>query len=144
MHVTVGTIIPGIPTMTDQDRLRTHPKDRLAAPVQLVDVADAAARLRAEPHASVSGHRQLALVRHGPVSVILFAFHKDGFIQEHQASGEVIIQVLTGRLSVAVESDVFDLGPGTLLSLAPDVPHSVRALEESDMLLTVSRVAPER
>jgi hypothetical protein len=32
--------------------------------VQRVDVVDAALKLRAEDHSSVSGHRQVALVKH--------------------------------------------------------------------------------
>lgn len=129
--------------MANQDRLRAHPKDRLAASVQRVDVVDAAAKLRAEDHPSVSGHRQIALVRHGRVSLILFVFAKDGFLKEHEASGEVIIQVLTGQVAVTIGMDTYTLGAGTLLSLAPGLRHSVRALEESDMLLTLSRIASE-
>jgi quercetin dioxygenase-like cupin family protein len=125
--------------MTETDRLRPHPKDRLAAAVQRVDVVDAAARLRAEAHSSVSGHRQIALVRHGPVSLILFVFEEGGFLKEHQADGEVIIQVLAGRLSVTVAMEEFTLGAGALVALAPGQLHAVRALERSDMLLTVSR-----
>ena len=130
--------------MVDPDRLRAHPKDRLAASVQRVDVVDAAAKLRAEAHASVSGHRQIALARQGHVSVILFVFAKDGFLKEHQASGEVIIQVLTGQVSVTVGTDAYTLGPATLLTLAPGLRHAVRALEESDMLLTLYRIESEQ
>lgn len=128
--------------MTDQERLRPPPKDRLAAPVQRVDLADAAARLRGEAHLPVAGHRQIALARHGPVSLILFVFEKDGFLKEHQANGEVIIQVLAGRLSVSVATEELTLGVGQVVTLAPGLVHSVRALEESDMLLTLSRSAP--
>lgn len=121
-------------------RLRTHPKDRLGEPVRKVDLADAAAALRAEPHAPVAGHRQIVLVRRGPVSLILFAFEADGFLREHRAGGEVVIQTLTGRLEVTAGEGVIPLDSGQALSLAPGQVHSVRALEVSDMLLTVCRV----
>lgn len=126
--------------MTPDDRLRTHPKERLAAAVQQVDLADAAARLRAEAHASVAGHRQVALVRHGPLTMILFAFDAGGLLKEHQADGEVIIHVLRGRLSVAVAGESVELTAGTLVALAPGQRHSVSASEECDMLLTIARV----
>lgn len=125
--------------MSKDDRLRTHPRDRLAPATQRVDLREASAGLRAEPHPSVSGHRQLALVRRGPVSVILFAFEKEGLLKEHRADGDVIIQVLTGQLSVNVGDDAIILGPTALLTLAPGQPHSVRAMEDSDMLLTICR-----
>lgn len=125
--------------MPADDRLRTHPADRLAAAVQRIDLADASARLRAEAHASVSGHRQLALVRHGPFSMILFAFDEGGFLKEHKADGEVIIQVLKGHLLVDVAADEVSLTAGQLLALAPGQRHAVRAREETDMLLCIAR-----
>lgn len=130
--------------MPTEDRLRPHPKDRLASPVQRISFVDAAATLRAEPHAAVSGHRQVALVRHGPVTVILFVFERDGALKEHQTEGEVTIQVLAGRLAVSVGEERLDLGPGELVSLAPGQRHAVRALEPSEMLLTVCLVPGER
>jgi len=122
------------------DRLRTHPKERLAAPIQRIHLAEEAAKLRAESHAPVAGHRQVALVRRGPVSLILFVFDADGFMREHSAAGEVTIHVISGRLTVAAGEDEMHLGPGELVSLAPGVAHSVRAQEVTDMLLTVSQV----
>lgn len=130
--------------MPADDRLRTHPTDRLATDVQRVDLADAAVALRAEAHASVSGHRQLAVVRHGPLSMILFAFEKGGYLKEHQADGEVIIHVLRGLLSVTVAAEEVALTAGQLLALAPGQRHAVRALEESDMLLCIARLPSEQ
>jgi quercetin dioxygenase-like cupin family protein len=125
--------------MSADDRLRTHPSDRLATAVQRVDLAAAAATLRAEPHAPVAGHRQLAVVRHGPVSMILFAFEKDGHLKEHDADGEVIIHVLKGRLTVTLATEEVTLGAGQLLALAPGQRHAVSAAEASDMLLCIAR-----
>ncbi|WP_411279288.1 cupin domain-containing protein [Gemmatimonas sp.] len=131
--------------MTPEERLRPHSHDRLAVAVQRIDFAAAAAALRAEAHASVAGHRQVALVRRGPLSLILFAFEADGFIKEHQTDGEVTIQVLAGQLDVTVHGEVLQLGGGELVALAPKQPHAVRAIVASDMLLTVCRIpaAPE-
>jgi quercetin dioxygenase-like cupin family protein len=118
-----------------------HPKDRLADPVQHVSLADAAARLRAEPHEAVAGHRQVALVRHGPVSLILFAFERDGALKEHRTDGAVTIHALTGRLTVTTAGSDVQLSAGELVSLAPNLLHSVHALESSEMLLTICRTA---
>lgn len=105
--------------MDAEDRLRTHPTERLAASVQRVDLAESAAALRAEAHASVAGHRQLAIVRHGTVSMILFAFEAGGHLKEHQTDGEVIIQVLSGRLLVSVAAEEITLAAGALHRAAP-------------------------
>lgn len=128
--------------MSTEDRLRTHPKERLAAPVQRIELNGALERLRAEPHAAVAGHRQVALVRRGPVSLILFDFEPGGYLKEHRTEGEVTIHVLSGRLAVTVGAEVTSVGAGELIALAPGQEHAVRALEASEMLLTVCRVPP--
>ncbi len=125
--------------MPTDDRLRVHPKERLAAPASRIALNDAAARLRAEAHPPVAGHRQLALIKHGPLAVILFAFEQGGALKEHQADGEVVIQVLKGRLTVDTDGESFVLTAGTLVALAPGQRHAVHAHEASDMLLTVAR-----
>ena len=130
--------------MTPEERLRPHSHERLAAPVQRFDFAATTALLRAEAHASVSGHRQIALVRRGSLSVILFAFEADGFIKEHSTDGEVTIHVLAGQLDVTVNGDVLHVNAGELVALAPKQPHAVRAPVASDMLLTVCRMPAEQ
>ncbi len=122
------------------ERLRPHPEDRLAAPVQVVDLAAAAAELRAEPHAAVAGHRQIAVVRHGPVTIIQFVFDEGGLLKQHRADGVVTIHVLEGRLKVIVDEDAREIGRDELMALAPGVLHSVVALTPTDMLLTVHRM----
>lgn len=129
--------------MTVDDRLRPPPKERLAAPVQLFDLSNAVATLRAEPHAPVSGHRQVVLVRRGPVTIILFVFDADGSMKEHKADGEVTIHVLNGQLDVTVENTVHTLKAGTLLSMAPGELHALHAPYGCEMLLTVCQVPGE-
>lgn len=123
--------------MSTDDRLREPPKDRLGGSVQRISLSEAAAQLRAEPHAAVAGHRQVALVKRGPLTLILYAFESGGVLKEHRANGDVTIHVLSGRLEIAAASEAISLGAGELLALAPDEPHAVRALEASEMLLTV-------
>jgi quercetin dioxygenase-like cupin family protein len=125
--------------MGSDDRLREHPAERLAGPFQKVVLADALAQLRDEPHAATAGHRQVALVRRGPVALILFWFQTDGFLKEHRTDGEVTIHVLAGQLEVTVDGEAVPLATGELLSLAPGLPHAVRAVAPSQMLLTICR-----
>jgi len=122
------------------ERLRPHPEDRLAAPVQVVDLASAAAELRAEAHPPVAGHRQIAVVRHGPVTIIQFVFDAGGILKQHRADGVVTIHVLQGQLKVIVDDEAREMGADEIMALAPGVMHSVEALAPSDMLLTVHRL----
>lgn len=123
--------------MPTSDRLRPHPEERLAAPVQLVDLTETAAALRNEAHDSVAGHRQIAVYRHGPVTLVSFVFEPEGILKEHSTDGVVTILALSGHIRVIAEEQAYDLTAGRLLALDPNVPHTVMAVKASEMLLTV-------
>ncbi len=75
----------------------------------------------------------------GPVRAVVFAFDRGQELTEHTASVPVIIQVLTGSLTVTVDGASHSMTPSTWLYLAAGEPHSVAADEPSRMLLTMIR-----
>jgi quercetin dioxygenase-like cupin family protein len=123
--------------MTQSDRLRQSPQERFAPPVQLFDLGEAAARLRSEPSPPRDGHRQVALDRHGPLTLVLFTFEPGGLLRDHQVPGMATLVVTRGRLLVSTDEGDHELVPGEVLTIGPGVVHSVSAPEPSDMLLTV-------
>jgi quercetin dioxygenase-like cupin family protein len=125
-----------------EKRRRPHPADRFAGTEHAVDLPGALRALRAESSPAANGHRQIALLHHGPVRLVLYAFQANGRIPEHQAPGWVTIHVLRGALTVRTPQARHALGDGHILSLAPGVPHDVEASMESDMLLGVYPEAP--
>ena len=129
-------------TADDPSRLRVHPERRFAAPVVAFSLNDAVAELRRERGGGQHGHRQKALYRHGPTTVALFDFDEGAALTEHAADGAVVIQALNGRLEVRADGRTHRLDAGALLAMAPGVPHEVRALQPSSMLLTVSLERP--
>ena len=119
------------------ERLRPHPSTRLAGPVVSLNLPDLARALHAEPHPAKSGHRQAGLIHHGPLRLVLFVFEAGGRLPEHRTPGRVVIHCLRGELAVEAAAAQHRLGGGEALVLEPDVPHSVEAVAESEMLLTV-------
>lgn len=119
------------------ERLRPHPSTRFAGPVVSLDLPDLASALRSEPHPARDGHRQAGLVHRGPLRMLLFTFESGGRLPEHRAPGQVVIHCLGGELAVEAGDTRHRLSGGEVLVLEPDVPHSVEALADSDMLLTV-------
>lgn len=125
--------------MSETQRLRQHPHDRFASPVQHFDLHATVEALRKEPHHPVAGHRQIALYKHGSATLLVFDFEAGGFLKEHQADGTVIIQTFAGHLRITAEDSTHELPAGGLLALAGNVKHSVSASGPSTMLLTVCR-----
>lgn len=119
------------------ERLRPHPSTRMTGPVVPLDLPDLARALHAEPHPAIDGHRQAGLIHRGPLRLLLFAFEPGGRLPEHRAPGYVVIHCLGGELAVGVGDATHRLGAGEAVVLDPEVPHSVAAAVESEMLLTV-------
>lgn len=59
-------------------------------------------------------------------------------VTEHQADGAITVQPVAGRIRFTAAGDVYDLGPGQLLSLAPGVRHAVASEGGATFLLTVA------
>ncbi|PQV63368.1 Cupin domain-containing protein [Abditibacterium utsteinense] len=119
------------------DRLRAAPVERFAGQSHVFNLNEALQKLRAETHAARDGHRQMTLFHRAPVTKVLFAFDAGGTLAKHSAHGLVTIHVLEGQLQVQVDGQDHELNAGQILILNPDVPHDVRASQNSAMLLTV-------
>jgi quercetin dioxygenase-like cupin family protein len=119
------------------ERLRPRPSERLSGPAVWLKLPELARALHMESHPAVRGHRQAGLVHRGPLRLMLFAFEVGSELPQHRAPGHVVIHCLRGELEVDAADAQERLHEGEALVLDPDVPHSVRAVTDSDMLLTV-------
>ena len=61
-------------------------------------------------------------------------------LNEHESPGEATIQVLHGRVRLTAGQTVWDGRTGDFL-IVPDARHALAALEDSAILLTVSKAA---
>lgn len=57
---------------------------------------------------------------------------------EHENPGEATVQVLLGRVRLTAGEDAWEVRRGDLI-IVPDARHSVEALEDSALLLTVAK-----
>lgn len=127
----------------EENRLRVQPKERFGAPENVINLQKAIRELRAEATATRQGHRQITLNHYGPVTLVLFAFQEGGSLNDHKAAGVVTIQALTGELTVRSEDGEYKLLPNMMVVFAPNVHHSVLAVQASAMLLSVCLIDNE-
>jgi len=107
---------------------------------------DAIARQQATRAAAASSGRSAETVYGGHEHALrqtVVALTAGSSLDEHESPGEATIQVLRGRIRLTAGEVAWEGRRGDLL-VVPDVRHALQALEDSVVLLTVSKTAQPR
>ena len=91
-----------------------------------------------------SGRRSETLLKTPSLRVVLVTMRAGTELHEHVAPGPITVQPLQGRFTLIVEGGEHEIAPGTLVSLAGDTRHAVRAVEDGAFLLTIAWRGDER
>jgi quercetin dioxygenase-like cupin family protein len=59
-------------------------------------------------------------------------------LKEHRTSSQILVQVLRGQITFAAREARMRARAGTLLQLEADIPHSIEALTNAVVLLTLT------
>jgi quercetin dioxygenase-like cupin family protein len=90
---------------------------------------------------SASSRRDVCTVDGGHPRLLhqtVIALARGQRLDEHDNPGEATVQVLRGRVRVTAGDDTTDGSPGQLL-IVPGIRHSMTALEDAVVLLTVAK-----
>jgi len=102
---------------------------------------DALARELLERAAGAAGGRAAQTVVGGHEILLrqaVIAMSKDAALIEHANPGAASVHVLHGRVVITVGGQAWEGRDGDLL-IIPDAPHSLQALQDSAVLLTVAQ-----
>ncbi len=72
-------------------------------------------------------------------SVTLFAFARGQELSEHSAPFDALVQVLDGQLLVTIGGRPVTVRGGEVVVMPAQVPHAVRAEQDTTMILTMLR-----
>jgi len=103
----------------------------------MTNTATAFTDIAAEVEIPSDGTLSRVLYKDDAIRLVVFAFDADQELTEHTASRPALIQVIRGRLHLTLGDDEVTAAPGSWLRMPARLPHSVRALEPSIMLLTL-------
>ncbi len=103
----------------------------VAAVTELVAVAPAAIVSR-------------VLTRTSGGSVTLFAFAAGQELSEHTAPFDAMVHVIDGQLEITIAGRPMTVGPLEVVVMPANVPHALRAMEDSRMMLTMLREVGEK
>lgn len=102
---------------------------------------DAIAREHAKRAAAASSGRSAQTVYGGHEHALrqtVLALTAGSSLNEHESPGEATVQVLRGRVKLTAGTVAWEGRTGDLL-VVPSAPHALHAVEDSAVLLTVSK-----
>ena len=70
-------------------------------------------------------------------NITLFAFDKDESLTEHSSPFEAVVYMVDGEMEIRIGGNPYNVKAGEILVMPPDVPHGLKALVKSKMLLTM-------
>jgi len=117
--------------------LKTH---TLQGEHLLLDLETAARDLRALDESQ--DRRAVTLVRQSGLSVVLLHLRAEGVLEEHSAPGPITVSVLDGHVEMMLGDESFDVPSRRLVAFDAGVRHSVRAIDDSTLLLTIAAAPP--
>jgi quercetin dioxygenase-like cupin family protein len=88
---------------------------------------------RIEEREPVAGFRA-RFVHAETMTVAYWNITADSILPEHTHPHEQIVNVMGGELELTVEGEALVLPPGSVVTLAPGVPHSGRAVTDCSVI----------
>jgi quercetin dioxygenase-like cupin family protein len=71
------------------------------------------------------------------MEIIRLVLPKDKKIATHTVPGEITVQCIEGKVAFTALEQTFDMEPSRMLYLTAGQPHSLRAVEDSSLLVTI-------
>ncbi len=115
-----------------------HHENLLAQGKQIaVDIRAEIARLKSEPAWAANDRHGSSLVKGDGINVALMMLKKGAKLQEHHTRAPLTVQVIDGRVNFIANGKTQAVTAGTIVALDRAIEHSIEALEESALVLTV-------
>ncbi len=77
------------------------------------------------------------LYKDATIRLVVFAFDAGQELTDHTSQHAAIVQVLEGEIELVLAGSPVVMVPGAWVHMPPQLPHAVRALEPTVMVLTL-------
>jgi quercetin dioxygenase-like cupin family protein len=109
----------------------------MEVPVRVIQFQDQIRGLRKEPAWEQGNRAARTLVKEGGLRAVLTLMRAGAALHEHRTEGPVTIQCLAGHMALHAHGQDVELVPGEMAALDSGVEHSVKAITESALLITI-------
>ena len=105
------------------------------APFVFVDLEKYTDQLKKEDAWEKNDRNGITVYKTGGLTIVLTCLHKDAIIEENSIDGWLTVQVLDGVIDFTVKEKTLVLKKSQLMTLHPEIPHSIHAKKETTLLL---------
>jgi quercetin dioxygenase-like cupin family protein len=70
-------------------------------------------------------------------NITLFAFDKEESLTEHTSPYEAVVYMVDGDMEIKIGGTPYNVKVGEMIIMPPDIPHGLKAIKKSKMLLTM-------
>lgn len=108
------------------------------SPAAVLDVGAQLESARLQDPTQTGKDRTVILLKTDSLRVIFRSFSEGASLPTHKAPGPITVQVLEGHIEFTAGIQTTPVRKGEVLALESGVPHSVKALSNSAILITVA------
>jgi quercetin dioxygenase-like cupin family protein len=109
-----------------------------ASPTVVFDIGKLLESVVQQEPTQTGKDRTVVLLKTDSLRVVFRSLSEGTALPAHNANGPITVQVLDGQIEFTAGAQTTPLRQGELLALESGVPHSVRALQKSAILITVA------
>jgi quercetin dioxygenase-like cupin family protein len=113
------------------------------APYVTIDLPQYIEQIKSEKMWQQRDHSAITVFKDDQLTVVLVAMHPNAEIRTLRPKHLWTGQVLSGRVQVVINDKELMLGTGQIIALHAGIPYSLKAQEESLLLLNVAGEEPE-
>src|SRR5882762_2698656 len=99
------------------------------APFVFVDLEKYTGQLKKEDAWNKNDRNGITVYKTGGMTIVLTCLHKDATIEENSIDGWLTVQVLEGAVDFTVKEKKVPLKKNQLMTLHPEVSHSIHAVK---------------
>jgi quercetin dioxygenase-like cupin family protein len=107
----------------------------LDAPYVFMDLNDFVKQLKDEEAWDKNDRNGITVFKTDNLTTVLTCLHKEAAIKDNTVDGLFQVQVLSGKIRVSTNDGDVDMKEGEMITLHPNIPHSIVALKKSTLLL---------
>jgi quercetin dioxygenase-like cupin family protein len=106
------------------------------APFVFTDLEKYSGHLRKEDAWKKSDRNSITVFKSADTTIVLTCLHKKAEIKDNEINGQLTLLVLDGAVEFSMDNYTQVLKKHQLMTIHPGIVHTIRAKEESTILLT--------